>query len=223
MVQPQTLEEKHDVCFPGSWRALGRCLVHLCAAGGRAETVICVGTGLLNGFVSSKLTFHQHIGRACLHTSFTSVPTQLLDTRVWSCIFTILGSLFVFPGWGAWNYKLYFIDMFWLLKIRLPGDILACTHWQWAHNWMWGGEQCQMLNGLHKAEKKKTCSLSAMCSQTSVWQFMRSGTHFWPSFLPYLSFLFLSPLSLSALFSVVLCHHIDTSHLRDGASMPRYG
>ena len=28
--------------------------------------------------------------------------------------------------------------------------------------------------------------------------------------------------SLSALFSVVLCHHIDTSHLRGGASTPRY-
>ena len=39
-----------------------------------------------------------------------------------------------------------------------------------------------------------------------------------PSFLPSSS----HP-SLSALFSVVLCHHIDTSHHRDGASTPRYG
>ena len=81
-MQPQTLEEKHDVCFPGSWRTLGSRLVHLCAAGGIAETVVCVGTGLLNGFVSSELllTFHQHIGsRMFAHLPHTLTPTQLLD------------------------------------------------------------------------------------------------------------------------------------------------
>ena len=41
-----------------------------------------------------------------------------------------------------------------------------------------------------------------------------------PSFSPPLP-IPLTP-SLSTLFSVVLCHHIDTYHLRGGASTPRY-
>ena len=118
VVQPQTLEEKHSVCFPGGRRALGSCLVYFCTAGGTEEAVICVGSSLLYGFqgvvtymlpveafATTIMFFNQR--KVCLITWFSRVKGQVAATHVLDCWFLVVWrspwSLDQPPQKGLWS------------------------------------------------------------------------------------------------------------------------